>query len=216
MSTKTASAVNSTLAKTLALAALTVSSTSAMATFITYETRATTQEVNRSDYSASWLAQTSTINSSSLDSFERIRGNGRNFHSRLTIEFDYLDPSQDWLFQFAPDAGFGGAVYANGALVQSNTTDLWWGFNWNRTSEILTATSASFALGTNVLELYWAEGCCDGGQSGRLSVNGGQDWMSLSVDNLELVAVPEPGMLSLMAGGLLGFGVSRRQKHRVR
>ncbi|MEO1575411.1 MAG: hypothetical protein AAFU65_10680, partial [Pseudomonadota bacterium] len=122
MSKKTAGAVKRTFAKALALAALTASSSSAMATFITYETRATTQTVNRSDYSASWSSQTSAINATSLDSFERVRGNGRNFHSRLTIEFDFLDPSQDWLFQFAPDAGFGGAVYANGALVQSNTT----------------------------------------------------------------------------------------------
>lgn len=212
MSKKTTGGLNSTLTKGIALAALTCTSSTAMATFITYETRQTTREVNRADYLDSWSVQTSGITSRSLEAFDGVSGPGNNFHSRLTIEFEWLDATQDWVFQFAPDAGLGGAVYANDVLAQSDSSDLWWGFNWNRTGELLELTSDSLALGTNVLDLYWAERCCNGGQSGRFSVNGGQDWMALSVDNLESVAVPEPGMLSLMAGGLVGFGVSRRRR----
>ncbi len=212
MSTKTASILNRPITRCLALGALALSTHNASATMILYETRNNTTAVNSADYRASWNTQTSAINSAVLDAFDRDTAPGSYFHSHLRVEFDWLDASQDWLFQFAPDAGFGGAIYANGALVEANSTDLWWGYRWGNAHDILEATSADFALGANVLDLYWAEACCNGGQSGRFSVNGGADWMTLSVANLQSVAVPEPGMLSLMAGGLVGFGVNRRRK----
>jgi hypothetical protein len=115
------------------------------------------------------------------------------------------------MFEIAPDAGFGGALYMNDTLVQANASDLWWGFNWNAANEMLTSDGASFTLGTNVLDVYWAEGCCNGGQSGRFSIDGGQNWMNLSVDNLKSTAVPEPGMLLILSSGLLGLALARRK-----
>jgi hypothetical protein len=136
---------------------------------------------------------------------------GSNYHSHLQVEFDAND-TQNWIFQIAPDAGYGGALYMNNVLVQSNSTDLWWGFNWNAAGEMLASTGAQLMMGTNVLDLFWAEGCCNGGQSGRFSINGGQDWMSLSVDNLNSTSVPEPGILLLLSIGLFGYALAGRKQ----
>lgn len=201
--------------KVCAIAALTASSASAMAGFITYETRGTTSTVNRADYEASWGAQEAGIHSSSLAAFNNIRAPGSHRHSHLRVEFDLdaMTSSFDWVFQFGLDAGHGGALYLNGQLSDSDTSDLWWGYNWNRTGELLSATSSALAIGTNFIDLYWAEACCNGGQSGRFSINGGQDWMNLNVANLDRMAVPEPSMLALLGIGVAGIGLARRKKN---
>jgi len=183
----------------------------AMATYITYETRHTDAGVNQSDYQASWNDQTSAISTSDLADFANMQTPGSNYHSHLQVEFDAND-TQNWIFQIAPDAGYGGALYMNNVLVQSNSTDLWWGFNWNAAGEMLASTGAQLMMGTNVLDLFWAEGCCNGGQSGRFSINGGQDWMSLSVDNLNSTSVPEPGILLLLSIGLFGYALAGRKQ----
>ncbi len=206
--------VKSLAIKACAIAALTATSASAMAGFITYETRHTTSPINRADYQASWGVQEAAITTSDLSQFVNVRAPGSHRHSHLRVEFDLdaLSAMKDWVFQFAVDAGHGGGLYLNGQLTDASATDLWWGYNWNRTDEILSAASSSLITGTNVIDLYWAEACCNGGQSGRFSVNGGQDWMNLSVANLDRMAVPEPSMLALLGVGVAGIGFARRKR----
>ncbi len=206
--------LKSTVLKACAIAVVTASSASAMAGFITYDTRSTTSAINRADYQASWGLQESGVTSRSLNRFHNTRAPGSHRHSRLRVEFDVDEAAtyKDWVFQFAVDAGYGGAIYLNGELAQARTSDLWWGYRWHRTGELLTATSSMLAIGTNVIDLYWAEACCNGRQSGRFSVNGGQNWMTLSLNNLERMAVPEPGMLTLLGIGIAGIGFARRKK----
>jgi hypothetical protein len=197
--------------KSALVVATAIASTSAMATFITYESRYTDNGVNRHDHRASWEMQTSAITMQQLSDFSRTPAPGSHHHSRLRVEFD-AGHLANWRFQFAPDAGFGATLYVNDMLVDSNSQDMWWGYNWNRAHEILDSLGAEFTPGANVLDLYWAENCCNGGQSGRFSTNGGQDWMTLSVANLERAAVPEPGMLALMGTGVFGIALARRRR----
>ncbi|MFK8028668.1 MAG: CCXG family PEP-CTERM protein [Gammaproteobacteria bacterium] len=200
------------IVKMFAIAVAGLVASDALAAYITYETRHTNNGVNTSDYLASWNQQTSTVNTSSLPNFNSRRVGSRNSHSHLQVEFT-TNLIQDLVFEFAPDAGLGGAIYVNNDLVQRRAADLWWGYNWNRTNEILSSNGTDFSMGTNVIDLYWAERCCDGRQSGRFSLNGGQDWMSLSVANLASMPVPEPGILVLIAGGMVGLGLARRRKN---
>ncbi|MEM7081618.1 MAG: CCXG family PEP-CTERM protein [Pseudomonadota bacterium] len=197
--------------KPLLIAVTALVSTSAMATLITYEVRHTNSGVNNTDYLASWNAQTSAITTIEIDSLTNIRAPGSHHHSHLRVEFN-ASALDNILFQIAPDAGFGGALYMNNTLVQQRATDLWWGYNWTRTGETLLSHGAALFDGTNVLDVYWAEACCNGGQSGRFSIDGGDTWMALSVDNLRAATVPEPGMLILFGTGLFGLVLARRSR----
>ncbi len=197
------------IVKLCALAIAGLLTSSAMATYITYETRHTNSGVNQADYQASWNAQTSAIGATNLNAFNNRYAPGSHYHSHLQVEFD-ANAAQNWIFEIAPDAGYGGALYMNNALVQHRATDLWWGYNW-AANELLSSDGAQIITGTNILDVYWAEACCNGGQSGRFSIDGGQNWMALTVDNLNNMAVPEPGILLLLSSGLLGLALSRRK-----
>ena len=202
----------------LALSFCAVAATNSSASVITYENRATDSGVNKNDYQASWNNQSSSIFSTEVSSFDRLRANGsnRNQHSHLNISFDVSASSagQDWWFQFSPDAGLGGEVYFDGNLVERNADNLWWGYNWNRSSELIEAFVSDLDSGHHTIDLFWAENCCNGGQSGRFSVDNGQSWLALSTDNLDAVGISEPGTIGLMALGIAGLLYSRRRlKH---
>ena len=115
------------------------------------------------------------------------------------------------MFQFSPDAGLGGEIYFDGNLVERDTSNLWWGYSWNRSSELLSVLLDDVNSGSHVLDVYWAENCCNGGQSGRFSTDNGSSWLALSTDNLDAVGVPEPGSLLLLSLGIAGLTISRRK-----
>lgn len=201
--------------KTLATLSLgLLASTVVSASVINYESRATDSGVNQADYQASWNAQDTTIKSESIDHFTNKVAAGHNQHSHLNISFDVSNSNagQNWWFQFAPDAGFGGAVYFDGNLVERKTSDLWWGYQWERSTELLDTLISDLDAGTHTLDVFWAEGCCNGSQSGRFSVDNGNSWLALSTDNLDAVGVSEPGTLALLGLGLAGLAASRRRQ----
>ena len=175
---------------------------SASAAYIKFETRATNMGVNNADYLASWNAQTSSINSQYLTSFNNVKSGG-NSHTHLQFTFDTAAPELV-NFRIGLDAGFGGAIYLNGLEVAKNSNDMWWNYQWHR------ALSAGGPAnpGVNSIDVYWAEGCCNGGQSAQIQF-GDSQWRDLS-GQLPPIAAPEPSVLTLLALGLLGTAGLRR------
>lgn len=110
----------------------------------------------------------------------------------------------------APDAGFGGAIYLDGNLLNKKTNDLWFGWNsWNNAT-ILQVTNVVVTASNHVFEGFWAEGCCNGNQFLEYTTDG-QNWQSMA--NLAApAAVPVPAALWLFSSAFVGIlGISRRK-----
>lgn len=188
-----------------------LAASAANASLITYETRAITN-ATFGDYQAGWTAQGSSIASTSLANFNGSVGTNASY-DHLTVSFNIASAlaGSSAIFQLAPDAGYGGSLYLDGVLLNTNGTDLWWGGNWSATGELLVANIGNLTAGSHVLEAFWAEGCCNGSQGGQFQINGG-NWQALSVSNLDRLAVPEPGSLALFGLGFAGLAGLRRKK----
>ncbi len=182
----------------------------ANAATISYQTRGITSGVNNTDYKASWASQTSTITTQTLNNLNTYFG-GNNTFSHLSINFATGKNAQVG-FQLAVDAGYGGAIYIDNALLTKNTTDLWWANNWANTGEILSASANNLTLGNHILEVFWAEKCCNGSNGARFNVNGGS-WQNLSSANLNTLApVPAPAAVWLFGSGIVSLLGYKRKK----
>ncbi len=167
---------------------------------INFSTRAITHGVDSSDYRRSWHNQSSSITTRGLDSFTDIRS-GRDTFSHLGISF-FTAGSGGWDFQAGLDAHYGAAFYINGNLITSRSDDLWWARSWD-SGDILNINGHVLSAGNHMLDIYWAEKCCDGPSSVRFRAND-EVWQSLSADTLDQrAAVPEPWTIVLIAVGLL-------------
>ena len=172
-----------------------------------------TQEFNvgtfdNSNYAQSWTNNPNTITSNSISVFNQIYS-GNNSFSHLAAGFN-LGSQSSIGFQFGLDAGYGEALYFDNSLLDTDTSDLWWVYNWGN-SDVVSVSINSLSSGYHVLDLYWAEGCCNGYSSGRFTTDYGQTWQVLSVANLEAAAVPEPSIIALFTAGLFGLGFARRK-----
>lgn len=179
----------------------------AMASITTYETRAINIGVNNADYQASWGNQTSVITIQSLVDFNGtvIPGGVNEGFSHLSVAFSNA-LAGNWGFRLASDAGYGGEIRLDGAILIRDSNDLWWNGNWNNTLGLLSANNISVGAGNHVFEGFWAENCCNGPQGLQYTVDGGQNWQSMA--NLAN-PVPVPGAVWLFGSafiGMLGIG----------
>jgi hypothetical protein len=178
---------------------------------ILFETRTTTTVVSPWDALASWHAQTSSVTSTSLAQFTDINMSRSHQHSRLQLVFETADFTT-LEFEFGLDAGLGAALYVNGDEQSATSEDLWWGNNWDAKDELLQLAGMAFTSGRHTIDLYWAENCCAGGQSGRFRAGDGQ-WQALSSANLARLAVPEPGTTVLLLVGLASLFAAKHGRH---
>lgn len=203
---------SSKLLAAVLLASGMLATSAANASLITYETRAITN-ASFGDYRAGWANQGSSIASASPSNFNGSVGINASYdHLRVSFNVASALAGSSAIFELAPDAGYGGALYLDGVLLNVKNGDLWWGGNWAATSQLLVANIGNLTAGSHVLEAFWAEGCCNGSQGGQFLINGG-NWQALSVSNLDRLAVPEPGSLALLGLGFAGLALSRRKKN---
>jgi hypothetical protein len=164
---------------------------------IVYENRNINTGLNKNDYRGSWYSQTSSVTSSVLADFNGVASPWLgDTLSRLVVNFD--SDFGDFSFNLAPDAGLGGALYLDGNLIASSTDDLWWSYDWNNASEILSALVPNLSSGSHVLEGFWGEACCHGGQG--LLIN-------------PVLSTPIPAAVWLFGSALAGLiGLGKRKK----
>ena len=179
----------------------------ANATLITLDSRVITNGVDSSDFLTSWAEQESTITSNVVDNLTGLRL-GKNTFGHLQIDLSLVRDNANWTFDFGLDAGYGAAVYLNGVLVDSRSDDLWWRYNWNH-SDVFTVTLADLARGSQVIDIYWAENCCNGSSSIRFT-NDANQVHTLSVANLDAASIPEPTSIALFGLAVLGLVARRR------
>lgn len=164
------------------------------------------------NYQDGYNAQLSPAVASNPAVFDNVlAANGAYSHLSISFTVSGDVAGADLSFQIAADGGYGGAAYVDGSLTQTRDYNIWWGYDWNNTSQMLLADLSNVSIGTHVLDFYWAEDCCNGYQSARFNINGG-DWLVLSVSNLDTLAVPEPGSVALLGLGLSAAFFARRKR----
>lgn len=179
----------------------------ASATLITLETRVITNTVDSTDLLTSWANQNSAINSNVIDDLSRF-SIGRDTFAHLQIDLSLARDNANWTFDFGLDAAYGAAVYHNDAFVAERTDDLWWGYNWSN-SDVFTVTIADLTRDSQVIDIYWAEACCNGASSIRFT-NDANQVVALSVANLDAASIPEPTSIALFGLAIMGLVARRR------
>ncbi|MCJ8295130.1 MAG: CCXG family PEP-CTERM protein [Colwellia sp.] len=177
----------------------------ASATLITLETRDINKYFNKADLLSSWNKSTaSDVNS--IDSFEMFKS-GNDTLTMLTIDFT-INYDGIWSFESGLDAGYGAALFVDDKLIANRTDNLWWRYNWNH-SDVFKVEDIALTTGDHVIQLLWAENCCNGASSVRFTEKSGQE-RPLSVANVAAASIPEPTSIALF--GLAALGLITRRK----
>ncbi|GAA6184295.1 CCXG family PEP-CTERM protein [Aliiglaciecola sp. NS0011-25] len=189
------------LLKSALLASLVISA-SANAAVITLESRDIDASFNSSDLQAAFdLLPSSSVNTiSSTDNFNT----DRDSVNLLTVEFD-MSYEGSWTLEAGLDAGYGAELFFDGILVSERTDNLWWKYNWNN-SDVFTIDLNNIAIGSHTIELFWAENCCSGNNSIRLTEVSSGEVQTLSAASVDAASIPEPAGILLLGMGLLALG----------
>ena len=91
-----------------------------------------------------------------------------SYYNAVHIDFN-LSAGAPFSVRFGPDFGYGGSLAVDGVPVDVKSYDLWWGYDWNNTSQILSA-SMNLGAGPHTIDVVGNEGCCFGGQEANWNV----------------------------------------------
>lgn len=164
-------------------------------------------------FSQYWDIYAAGVNSpqiSQLEEFSHFR-TGKNTLNLLRIEVSVFG-SDTTLDLFAGlDAHYGIEVYINGSSVFAQYQDFWWQRNWEH-SAVVRLQNLSLLSNENVLELYWAERCCDGANSIKFALNSGNPNYLSKVELAEAMAVSSPSSLPIWILGILGLFANAGRK----
>jgi len=107
-------------------------------------------------------------------------GTNRNVGYYYRVAFPVGTDKTTYSFKTPTDFGHGGVVFMDGKMVKQYKSDIWQG--GKSTKLDLTVT---LDKGMHYLEIYGAEGCCDGTTRWSFSFNGGK-WMIFTTRNLNV------------------------------
>lgn len=108
------------------------------------------------------------------------------------FKIDFCTPStQVWDIQFGIDFGLGSVVKLDNQIVSNNRNDMWWAGNWASYTQL--NVSKSLTEGYHTIEVFGAEGCCDGTSSIRYRTQSNQAWRFFTKNNLKTECVAYEG-----------------------
>ena len=87
-------------------------------------------------------------------------------------------------------------------------SNIWWGYDWNKS---LKSGDLAVSSGINLLEVYWAENCCNGSNSAMFSSDFSDGMQAINVANLNAVDVAEPSSLAILGLGLFALALRIRR-----
>ncbi|WP_354622795.1 CCXG family PEP-CTERM protein [Psychromonas sp. MME2] len=187
-----------------------VISANASASLMTVATRTIDNAamIDSSDFISSWNSQSSTVTTNAIDAFELYK-TGNNTINHFSVDFT-IGATGTWGVEAGLDAHYGAALYLDGLLLTNRSDDLWWSTDWAN-SDVMKAHDIDISVGSHLLEIYWAESCCNGPSTVRFT-NDGQNWDVMSKESIA-AAVPAPSALAIFGIGLIGFGLRRKNNN---
>jgi hypothetical protein len=102
---------------------------------------------------------------------------GRNIGFYYRTTFPVGTNGLKYSFKMPSDFGHGGIVYLDGKIMKEYSKDIWQGGK-----STMLDFEAELASGMHVLEIWGAEGCCDGVTAWSFSVNGDK-YLAWTVEN---------------------------------
>jgi len=169
---------------------------------ISFDTKSLSGELLTDDLQSSWLANSNEVRSRELDV-----DIGRNTIGHLNINFT-VAAQGFWSFDFGLDAGYGAELFVDGNLIVDREDDLWWKRNWQH-SDVFSVNTYEFSQGSHSIDVYFAENCCDGFSSVRMTNHATQEISMLSSNALQAASIPEPATVALFALGAVGLMLRR-------
>jgi len=110
-------------------------------------------------------------------------GGNRNIAFKLEVEF-MADVAGEYHFDFNVDFGWGGVVQFDGVRSPEgyHAGDHWWSSNLNKALPL--DIGHHFEAGPHKMDVYGAEGCCDGYSNVRFKGPNDADFKPISMVNL--------------------------------